>query len=395
MLRQTLSSSRLRSVAKHLTITVAEASADAHAGRLVRELLKVDPTIQIEALGGSKLRDAGATLLHETVSKSAMGLKAFARAAEVRRWLTDMRERFKRQKPDLHICCDSWTMNKHFAELAKSMDVPVLYYIAPQAWASRESRVNQLARLADRVACILPFEERWFRDRGVKATFVGHPLFDELKIDWTRFDSVSPTNLPTHSTTIALPCGSRRGVAQANFPRQLEVARLIRREFPQAHFIVPTTDQTHDVVVPFLDGVDFVHARKNAFDDLLPNCDLAITTSGTATLHIAAHGVPMLIVYAGNPLLWHSFGKYMIRTRTFGLVNLLANQGIDDPSNHICPEFIPWYGSVEPVARQAIELLKNPSMLMEQKSNLRPMIEMIATPGASQRVTRLALDLIS
>lgn len=379
---------------RRVIITVAEASADAHAGRLVRELLTLDSSIQVDALGGSKLRDAGATILHETVSKAAMGLKAFTRAAEVRRLLIDTRQRYKKQKPDLHICCDSWTMNKHFAELAKSMGVPVLYYIAPQAWASRESRVKKLAKISDSLACILPFEEKWFRDRGVNATFVGHPLFDELKIDWTRFDPHLSRDFTNHPPTIALPCGSRAGVARANFPRQLEVARLIRKEFPTSKFIVPTTEQTHDVVMSFLDGVDFVSARRDSFDELIPMCDLAITTSGTATLHIAAHGVPMIIVYAGHPVLWHSFGKYMIRTRTFGLVNLLANDGVDDPSKHICPEFIPWYGSIDPVANRAIGMLKNPSDLSGQKSKMKPMIERIARSGASNRVARMALELM-
>ncbi|HQY88122.1 MAG TPA: hypothetical protein PK402_05650, partial [Tepidisphaeraceae bacterium] len=300
-----------------------------------------------------------------------------------------------REKPDLHICCDSWTMNKHFALLAKSMGVPVLYYIAPQAWASRESRVKKLAQIADKLACILPFEEKWFRERGVDATFVGHPLFDELKIDWNRFDSDPPIDFSSRRPMIALPCGSRKGVARANFPRQLEVARQIRNVFPKAQFVVPTTDATHEVVLSYLSNMDYVVPKKNSFDAVIPLCDLAITTSGTATLHIAAHGVPMLIVYAGNPVLWHSFGKYMIRTRTFGLVNLLANDGRDDPSSHICPEFIPWYGSVEPVARRAIEMLKNPSILSDQKSKMRAMIQEIAKPGASERVAQMALDLIN
>src|SRR6476469_5581386 len=120
---------------------------------------QLDPTIEIHALGGEALRSAGAIVHHDTVSNATMGLAAFKRAGEVKRWLKWTREFYAKTPPDLHICCDSWTMNVHFARLAKSLGVPVLYYIAPQAWASREGRTVQLAHVTVRVGCILPFEE--------------------------------------------------------------------------------------------------------------------------------------------------------------------------------------------------------------------------------------------
>src|SRR4051812_34431545 len=127
---------------------------------------------------------AGATLLEETVGNAAMGLRGALRALDASRWIELVAKRYRDARPDLHICVDSSAINLPFARLARErFGVPVLYYIAPQLWASREGRMKQLRASVDRVACIFPFEEAYFRQHGVNATFVGHPLFDEMPAD--------------------------------------------------------------------------------------------------------------------------------------------------------------------------------------------------------------------
>ena len=360
-------------------------------------------TIEFHALGGDALRAAGAIVHHDTVSRAAMGLAAFKRAAEVKKLLRWTREFYSTAKPDLHICCDSWTMNVHFARLAKSFGVPVLYYIAPQVWASREGRVKELAKVADAVACILPFEEKFLRDRGVSATFVGHPLFDEL-----REISNAECQMPNEdgrvhsefgirrsaSPIIALPCGSRSGVARANFPRQLEVAKRIRAAFSGVTFLVPTTPATHDIVMPLIADTPFITAERDNFDDVIRRSDLAITVSGTATLHIAALGTPMIVVYYANPVLWQAVGRWLVKIRTYAMVNLLANDGRDEPANHIVPEHIPWNGSVDGVADEAIAMLRDPARLQSMRDAMASAVAKISAPGASMNAAKLAITLL-
>src|ERR1700689_4962623 len=161
---------------RRVFITVGEVSGDAVAAGFVRALKQIDPTIIIEGLGGPAMKAAGAVIHHDTVAHAAMGLRAFLRAAEIRRLLSWTREYYQKTPPDLHVCVDSWTMNCNFAKLARELGKPVLYYVAPQAWASRPGRVKRMRKYIDRLACILPFEEEWFTTRGVPAKFVGHPL---------------------------------------------------------------------------------------------------------------------------------------------------------------------------------------------------------------------------
>jgi lipid-A-disaccharide synthase len=374
---------------RRVFISVAEQSGDTHAANLVRALHAYEPTLRIDALGGPRLRAAGAVVHHDTVSRSAMGLRAYLRFFEVKRLLAWTDAFYREHKPDLHICCDSWTMNYHFAKLAKSHGVKVLYYIAPQAWASREGRVAKLAQVSDRVACILPFEESFFRDRGANAIYVGHPLFDDIELPLT-----SPPR-DAHGPVIALPCGSRAGVARKNFPRQLLVADRIRQAFPTASFRVPTTAQTHAIVSELTRHREDVVVMQDAFDQLLPGCDLAITVSGTATLHIAAHRVPMIVVYDGSRLLWHVVGTRLIKIRTFAQVNLLALDGRDAPqSEHVVPEFIPWFGPVDAVADRAIEMLQDRTQLEAQREKLSALIQKVGKPGASMNAAKLAIELM-
>jgi lipid-A-disaccharide synthase len=143
------------------------------------------------------------------------------------------------------------------------------------------------------------------------------------------------------------------------------------------------------VVTALVDGLTDVKHRQNAFDEMVPQCDLCITVSGTATLHVAGHLVPMLVVYRVTPFMWHAFGRWLVKTRTFALVNLLNNQ----PA-HIVPEFIPWFGQPDAVANAAIDFLTHSARRAEQVEQLANLIASLDKPGASLNVARLALEMI-
>jgi lipid-A-disaccharide synthase len=371
---------------RRIFITVAEVSGDQHAANLVRNLRQLDPTLIVEGLGGPEMRAAGAVIHHETVKSAAMGIAAAWRAPEMYRLLRWTRNHFKTHRPDLQVCCDSWGMNNYFAKLAHGMGVPVLYYIAPQVWASREGRLKKLRKWVSQLACILPFEEEYFRGHGVRATFVGHPLFDQLPARPARTIANDFSDRPP---VVGLLPGSRRAEAQKNLPAMLRVADRIREKYPGVKFLVPTTAGTDAVVRSLVNGTSDLEYHQNAFDQVVPRCDLCITVSGTATLHLAGHLVPMLVVYRVTPFMWHAFGRWLVHTRTFALVNLL-NEG----RRHIVPEFIPWFGDADSVADAAIGFLESPAERTQQVDRLAKMIGSLDKPGASMNVARLAMEMI-
>lgn len=383
---------------RRVFITVAEVSGDRHAAQLIRALRELDPTLQIEGLGGPEMRAAGAMVHHETVTNAAMGWRGALRAAEVWRLLRWTKRHFDAHPPDIHIGVDSPSMNFHFAKLAKARNVPVLQYVAPQLWAWREGRMKKVRAWIDHVACILPFEEAYFRSHGVSATFVGHPLFDELPP--RREPPPAHDRFPHRPPVIGLLPGSRRSVAAANLPRLLEAAAWVRAEFPEASFVVPCTLATHAVVEDLLrraprsiaDGA--VAVARDGFDEVVPRCDVCLTVSGTATLHVAGYNVPMIVVYHGNPLLWHAIGRWLVRIPTRTLVNLLAAGPDATAEQHLTPEFTPWYGSAQPVAELALDYLKHPEKLESQRQKLAELVGKLDRPGASRNVATIAIQMM-
>ena len=220
---------------KRIFITAAEASGDQHAAELVRSLKELDPSLEIEGLGGPKMAAAGAKLLEDTVGKAAMGWRGALRALEASRWMNLVSARYREAQPDLHICVDSSAINLPFAKQAKEkFGVPVLYYIAPQLWASREGRMKQMREYVDHVACIFPFEQEYFRSHGVKATFVGHPLFDQLPVDRVSRSETARV-FPT-------PAGDRNhpriaaGEVEANLPHLIDVMDGMRVSSRRSRF---------------------------------------------------------------------------------------------------------------------------------------------------------------
>lgn len=375
-------------MARRVFITVAETSGDRHAAQLVRSLRQLDPDIIIEGYGGPEMAEAGATILCETVANAAMTVHGAKRVFEISSLLKQASAYYREQKPDLQVCVDSSAMNLHFARRAKEAKVPVLYYVAPQLWASREGRMKKVREYVDRLACILPFEEEYFRKHGVNATFVGHPLFDELPRQ-------RPTNhtirFPAAPPTIGIIPGSRKSEVSANLGHLLDVSEQIRLAFPGARFLIPTTSATHDIVLKIAQRRtlrDRFFIGQDAFDQFIPGCDLCLCKSGTSTLHVAAYGVPMIVVYRASRLLWHGVARWLIHTRKIALVNILAGQ-ID-----LVPEFIPWYGSNQPVVDCAIEMLQHPEKLQDQRAKLNALVATLDRRGASLNVAKMAMEMM-
>lgn len=373
-------------MARRIYITAAEASGDQHAAGLVRSLKKLDPTIEVIGLGGPKMAAAGALLQEDTVARAAMGWRGALRFFEALRWRKRLRETLTDTPCDLHICVDSSAVNLPLAKVSHELGVPVLYYVAPQLWASREGRMKKLRAYVDHVACIFPFEQEYFRRHGVNATFVGHPLFDELPADRERCNGPW---FPQAPPVIGIVPGSRRGEVRANLPHLIDVMQRIKAAFGNTTFLVPTTPAVDALVREMLRPHALSQViEENGFNTMMPSCDLVITKSGTSTVHVAAWNVPMIVVYRVNPLLWHLAARWLLKTRKIAMVNILAGQ-ID-----LVPEFIPWYGSNAPVADCAIDMLKHPEKLADQRAKLKELMLQLDRPGASDNAARLAIELM-
>jgi lipid-A-disaccharide synthase len=191
--------------------------------------------------------------------------------------------------------------------------------------------------------------------------------------------------------------GSRKSEVRANWPHMLEVADRIRTIFPQARFETPTTPPTHALVKELAGNRPDLRIEEGAIDAMAPAWDFCIAKSGTTTLHVAAYAVPMIVVYRINPIAWHVVGRWVVKTPSMALVNILAERAPAEsgiPRHRIVPEVIPWHGSNAPVAELAIDFLRDIEKRHRQRGDLMKLVATLDRRGASHRTAQIAMDMM-
>jgi len=388
-------------------LTAAEHSGDALGEALIHALRKKFPNAQFLGVGGQRMAQAGCQLLANPVNRSAMFLRALI--FESTYWLKilkQIKQSFKTTPPDVVIPIDSSAINLRIAALAKTHNLPVCYYVAPQIWASRPWRIKKIQQHVDTLCCILPFEEPYFRTRNVNAVYVGHPMFDIPLAPGSAGGSIDANASPK----IALFPGSRRAEIDAHMQPMLEILSEIKGRYPAATFtaVAPSEERAWQirrhlrhanipVEIRVAEEIRAATVRERPGDNageatadaIIRWSDLVLAKSGTVTLQIARQHKPMVVLFSVAWWKWHLFAKFFITTQFIALVNILANR-------QLVPEFIPFYGSPLPVARKCIELLNNPSLrqdisnqLAELVKPLHPREGILAADRVATEVTKL------
>ena len=359
---------------------------------LIVALRRRFPEARIVGVGGPKMEAAGCRLLANPVARSAMLIGALL--TQSRYWfslLKQIRLELALLKPEVVIPIDSSTVNLRVAAIARAQGIPVCYYVAPQVWASRPWRVKKIAASVDTLCCVLPFEEAYFTERQVHATYVGHPMFDTPAADPATDPALLDPPLPKGEPRIAIFPGSRRAEIANHMPPMLAVLSEIKGKFPRATFVAaaPSEERAWQIRHLLRTSNTPLDIRVGHSDAIIRWADLVLTKSGTATLQIARHRQPMVVMYAVAWWKWHLFARFLINTPYLALVNILAGR-------ELVPEFIPFYGSPLPIARECIELLSRPELrermaqeLAELTAPLAPVDNALAADRVAAEVLRL------
>ncbi|MCG3128564.1 MAG: Lipid-A-disaccharide synthase [Phycisphaerae bacterium] len=377
---------------RRIFVSVAEVSADVHAASLVRAARSLLPDCHFYGLTGPRMRDAGVESLGDLTAHAAMlaGAARSAHRAVAVRGVVEAS--WRRQPPDLVVLLDSSVFHLPLAAAAKKLRRRVLYYIAPQTWASRPYRNRQLARLVDHVACILPFEQEHFARHGVRATFVGHPLFEALRDEHPDAARVATLrgSPPSGATLVALLPGARTHVIDEVLPIQLDIVRRLRAEGrPVQAAISCHSPQSRAQIERHVDYAGI--PAELVVDDnasLLTAADLVLVASGTATLHVAHYLKPMVVLYNVKlPLgpLYRRFGRLVVSTPHLSLLNILA-------AARIVPEFMPFVPDVDTVTRLVGRLIDDTAWRNFIVSSIERTIAPLETSNASANVCRLIAE---
>lgn len=372
-----------------LLFTAFEPSGDDHASAVIAELRRRHPWLPIYAWGGPKMEKAGATIVHRTGDDAVVGIpgrrdvqRFWKTRGEIKRWL-------RASRPTVHIPVDSPSANIHIAHLAKRYESKVIHLVAPQLWAWGQWRISKLRERTDHVLCLLPFEEAWFEVRGVPATFIGHPLFDE-PLDFEALDAEA-ASLPRGEPRLALLPGSRAKELKKNFPVMLEAFREWKRRHPSLVGVIGATtpevcEQLRERAKElggWPDGLDIVVAKT---DLLVRWCTAAVAVSGTVSLQIAKQHRPMVIMYKINRLQWR-IGQHLITTRFISLPNLIAG-------HEAVSELFPYFKGSERLVHAVDSLISNPAAMSEQRRSLAEICDRFAgrtaSSGAADAIERVA-----
>ena len=350
--------------------TAFEPSGDDHASAVIAELKRRHPELPIYAWGGPKMLAAGATIVERTGDDAVMGLPGFEKIREHHRINGRIPAWLSRTPVALHVPVDSPAANFPICAIAKKRGIRVVHLVAPQIWAWARWRIHKLRRRTDLVLCLLPFEERFFQRRNVPAKFIGHFLFDEAP-DTAALDRDAAA-LPDGAPRLAIMPGSRPDELRRNFPLMLDVFRSVRARHPNAVAVVaatrtPVEAQLRAIADSGAGWPEGMAITVGKTDAIIRWCDLALVKSGTVTLQVTRQLKPMVIVYKKhNPLLF-ALARAVLSTKRFTLPNVIA--GAD-----IVPEFVPHYGSSEPVARAVLELIESSAAAAAQRRNLADLV---------------------
>jgi lipid-A-disaccharide synthase len=376
-------------------MSAAELSGDRHAAELIRQITAIAPKTRFFGLAGPSMQAAGCEVVEDFTARATMLVGAVRLAGHAYRLVRQVGRLAREHRPDLAVLVDSPALHLPMARQIRPSGTPILYYIAPQLWAWAPWRIGKVRRRVDRMAVLLPFEERYFRDRGVPADYVGHPLVTQVADELTRVRRDNMASLrAAGSPLIACLPGSREHVLKEVLPGQLAVARAIAVRYPKAAFVFGAADENGRRLISaaLARGQAWaaiphrVETGRNA--EILSCADFALCASGTATLEVACHGVPMVIMYNGSKWGYRLVGRWLITTPHLSLVNILAGR-------RIVPEFMPYYTSTEPIIRESLDILGNPQRRARIKADLAAVVESLGTGRAAEQTARIALEMAS
>jgi len=365
-------------MAKRLYVVAGELSGDAHGAGLLRALKTRVPTLEVRGVGGPQMAAAAGAGLRDWVEDAAvMGVwEVLKRYGWFKQRFAEMLDELKAFRPDVLVLIDYPGFNLRFAEAVKREcpETRLVYYISPQVWAWHKGRIPKMARLLDEMLCLFPFEQPLFQSAGLKTTFVGHPLVDEL--EEKRLPGVTRDDL-----LVGLFPGSREREVARLFPLMIETAKLLRAWRGDLKFEVPAASvklaaQIRNLLVD-TNADEWITVNAGESHSLMQRACCAVIASGTATLEAACYGLPYCLVYRVAPLTYIA-AKLLVKIKHIGIVNILAGE-------EVVREFIQAEAEPMAVSRVLRGFLESPENRASLQARLAETAGKLGGPGTHER----------
>lgn len=351
-------------------VVAGDPSGDMRAAELAAALKAQRPGLKIVAVGGACLKEVADEFLEDLAGRGVVGFwEPLRHLPFLRGLLKRLDARLAASAVDGVVVVDYYGFNRRVLELASRRGVPAYYYVCPQVWASRAGRLLVLKRLVRKALVLFPFEEKLYREAGLPATFVGHPLAESL-----------PAPRPARggaALRVGLLPGSRGAELRRHLPLFLDAFRILREEFPEARGIVIASSHLPPDAYAAAQGLAGVSVEQDPDYGVRSGLDAAITASGTATLENALLGLPMVVVYRMSwPTYWAA--RMLIRVPYIAMANILAGR-------RLVPELIQSDATPGRIAAEAAVFLRDRTGNAALRGALAALRSQLGGPGAAAR----------
>jgi len=372
----------------HVMMLAGEASGDAHAAEVVERLRALRPDIRVSGMGSERMKAAGVEVFFDSASIAVVGIVEVLRHwSEIKQAMNTVRQRLEQQRPDLLVLVDYPEFNLKMARHAKSLGIPVLFYISPQVWAWRPKRIRKIGAAIDHMAVLFKFEEDFYRKAGIPVTFVGHPLVDKVRSTADPARERERLGIAPQSRVVGLFPGSRRSEIARLLPLLLDTAEWLHARRPELHFLLPVAETLDRAAIEAecAERKLPLTLTGDRLYDVIPACDAIASCSGTVTLEIALLETPLCIVYRMSWLSWQIMSR-LITIEHIGLANIVGAGGAvrELLQNDATPQRIG--GEVE-------ALLDDPAHRARVIEGLKKVRENLGEGDGAGRMARLVLDM--
>lgn len=374
----------------HIFFSVGEPSGDQHGAELIHELQRLQPGLRCSGFGGPEMEAAGLQSLFRLTDLAVMGVsQVLPLLNQFTKLVKQARAFLAEERPSAVVLIDFPGFNWWIARAAKAEGIPVYYYCPPQLWAWAPWRIRKVRRLVDCVLSVLPFEAKWYRQRGVAVEYVGHPFFDEVAAH-----PFQPEQLKEFQTaglrTIGILPGSRKQEVLRNFPVMLDVMQELYEKHPLIRFDIACYKEWHLAECTSqlqARGVHLpVHLHVGQTPAVIEAADFCLMVSGSVSLELLARKTPAAVLYRGT-WLTYVLAKTLITVKYFSLPNLIAGR-------ELMPEFPLVRRRSHQVDRMFTTLdawLTHPEQLAERQQELSQLADEIVEVGGVRRAAEVLL----
>jgi len=366
-------------------IIAGEASADKHGAFLMKAMLNRNPNLQFDGIGGYDMKSIGQNQLFTAEQMSIMGFtEVFRHLKFLKNVKSVVIQHIRKSKPDKIVLIDYPGFNLRLAkEIKKIEDIPIIYYISPQLWAWKESRIKVIKQYIDKMLVILPFEKDWYNERGLEVEFVGHPILDQL-VPRSRKVVAKELSLVPDKPILTLFPGSRTQELNRHLKLFCETAMQVKEQMKDVQIVLGLAKGFE--IKDFSSNIDIndIKVETENPSSALEIADVAIVASGTSTLEAAVYETPSVIVYKLSYITW-LISKLLVKVPFVGLVNIISGK-------EVFPELLQNKATVKNISQYVMKILSDNNYHKNMINEIKTVKNSLGGQGASERSAKLIMS---